>query len=87
MVTATTQPGTEGRSDGLLGHRPPGDQDVRVLTGLLAGELVALADDPTPRFDASHRAAEAHRATLRSDEFAFHTALAMRALDRATRPD
>lgn len=62
-------------------------EDVRVLTGLMAGELVSSSDDPAPRFDASRRAAEAHRATLRSDEFAFHAALAMRALDRATRSE
>ena len=78
---------TPASGGSLAARRRAMIEDVRVLTGLLAGELVALADDPTPRFDASHRAAEAHRATLRSDEFAFHTALAMRALDRATRPD
>jgi hypothetical protein len=57
-------------------------EDVRVLTGLLAAELSARADDPAPWLQASHRADEAHRATLRSDDFAFLVALAMRGLDR-----
>jgi len=60
-------------------------EDVRVLTGLLAAELSARADDSAPWVHASRRAADAHRATLRSDDFAFHAALAMRALDRAPR--
>lgn len=58
-------------------------EDVRVLTGLLAAELSTRDDDPSPRAHASRRAHEAHRATLLSDDFAFHAALAMRALDRA----
>ncbi len=62
-------------------------EDVRVLTGLLAAELSARVDDPAPWVHASQRADEAHRATLRSDDFAFLVALAMRALDRAPRPE
>jgi hypothetical protein len=62
-------------------------EDVRVLTGLLAAELSARADDPAPWIRASHRADEAHRAALRSDDFAFLVALAMRALDRDPRAE
>ncbi len=62
-------------------------EDVRVLTGLLAAELSARADDPAPWVRASRRAHDAHRATLRSDDFAFLAALAMRALDRIPRAD
>lgn len=62
-------------------------EDVRVLTGLLAAELSARVDDPAPWVHASRRADAAHRATLRSDDFAFLVALAMRALDRIPRAD
>ncbi|PVZ06887.1 hypothetical protein [Actinomycetospora cinnamomea] len=62
-------------------------EDVRVLTGLLAAELSARHDDPAARVHASRLAHDAHRATLLSDEFAFHAGLAMRALDRAGHPD
>jgi hypothetical protein len=62
-------------------------EDVRVLTGLVAAELSVREDDPAPWFQASHRADSAHRATLISDDFAFHTALAMLSLDRPPGPD
>lgn len=62
-------------------------EDVRVLTGLLAAELSARVDDPTPWVHASRRAEDAHRATPRSDDFGFLVALVMRALDRITRAD
>jgi hypothetical protein len=62
-------------------------EDVRVFTGLLAAELLAREGDPAPWVHASHRAAAAHRATMRSDDFAFRTALAVRVLDRSPHPE
>jgi hypothetical protein len=71
----------------LTARRQAMIEDVRVLTGLLAAELSAREDDTASRVGASRLADEAHRATLRSDGFAFHAALAMRALGDAPNPD
>ena len=59
-------------------------EDVRVLTGVLAAELDTATDDSALLAGAARWASAAHRAVLRSDTFAFHAALAMKALDERT---
>ncbi|MCD2191127.1 hypothetical protein [Actinomycetospora soli] len=76
--------------DEVLGEPSPAEgpqhhaamiEDVRALTGVLAAEFDLAAHDVAALRDAAYWASAAHRATMRSDTFALHTALAMRAYD------
>ncbi|GAA4852757.1 hypothetical protein GCM10023201_52340 [Actinomycetospora corticicola] len=61
-------------------------EDVRALTGVLAAEFELAAEDVQGLRDAARWATAAHRATMRSETFALHTAFAMRTYDHGPEP-